>query len=410
MVTRRVASTTLAFLLILSLSPCSRDAGPQSRGTVRDSAGITIVENEGVISADAGGWAISPEPSLSTGAVEGDEEYQFFGVAGAHRMDDGRIGVVNAGSRNVRFYDQAGMFLAAYGRQGGGPEEFEAPALAGARGDTLIVVDRAHHRVSLVHPDVGFVRLARVSDEVGGFLNPSGTFRNGQSVFGGAFDMRRIDEMKNGMNRAHTYYRSCNPDGSMGVDFGDKDGAEFFIKDLEGEGRDSRPALIPFAKVPEATVSPDYFFFSSQDGYNVESFEPSGRLVRLIRKAWEPEPVTPEHGSLHIEETVAQVGVPEQATQIREYLGGLPLPDAFPAHGSLKGDLLNYLWVSDFDKPGENSRIWTVFDPEGVAVARVTFPQNFNPAEIGPDYILGVGWDDLNVEYVRMYHLERPNH
>jgi hypothetical protein len=194
------------------------------------------------------------------------------------------------------------------------------------------------------------------------------------------------------------------------VDFGDKEGAEFFIKDLEGEGRDSRPALIPFAKVPEATVSPDFFFFSSQDGYNVEVFEPSGRLVRLIRREWEPEPVAPEHGALHIEETVAQVGVPEQAAQIREYLGALPLPDAFPAHGSLRGDLLNYLWVSDYDKPGEDSRIWTVFDPEGVAVARVTFPQNFNPAEIGPDYVLGVGWDDLNVEYVRMYTLERPNH
>lgn len=407
--TTRVASTTLAVLIIISATSCASDAGPQFQGTVRDSAGVIIVENEGMIPVDADGWAISQEPTLSIGAVEGQDEYQFFGVAGMHRLSDGRIGVVVAGSRNIRFYDQSGAFLAAFGQRGGGPEEFEAPALAGSRADTLIVVDRAHHRLTLVHPDVGFVRLARVSDEVGGFLNPSGTFDNGQSVFGGAFDMRRIDELRNGMNRAHTFYRSCNPDGSMAVDFGDKDGAEFFIKDMEGEGRDSRPAVIPFAKVPEAAVSPDLFFFSSQDGYNVEVFEPSGRLVRIIRRTWEPEAVTPEHGAMHIEETVARVGSPAQEAEIRQYLGALPLPEAFPPHGSLLGDLTNHLWVSDFDKPGEDSRIWTVFDPEGIALARVTFPQNFNPAEIGPDYVLGVGWDDLNVEYVRMYSLQRPN-
>jgi hypothetical protein len=123
---------------------------------------------------------------------------------------------------------------------------------------------------------------------------------------------------------------------------------------------------------------------------------------------WSPEGVTQEHGAQHIEDVVAQVGSPAQETEIRQYLGALPLPEAFPPHGTILGDLMNHLWVSDFDKPGEDTRTWTVFDPEGTAVARVTFPQNFNPAEIGPDYVLGIGWDELNVEYVRMYSLQRP--
>ena len=58
--------------------------------------------------------------------------------------------------------------------------------------------------------------------------------------------------------------------------------------------------------------------------------------------------------------------------------------------------------------PGRESRTWTLFDPEGVRAGRLTLPERFNPVEIGPDYILGVGWDEMNVEYVRMYGLERP--
>ena len=63
--------------------------------------------------------------------------------------------------------------------------------------------------------------------------------------------------------------------------------------------------------------------------------------------------------------------------------------------------------AKDFQRPGVENWTWNVFDPEGVLVARVELPENFNPTEIGPDYVLGVGWDDLNIEYVRLYALTR---
>jgi hypothetical protein len=275
-------------------------------------------------------------------------------------------------------------------------------------GDTLFVVDRAHHRLSFVHPDDGIVGLARVSDEVGGYLNPIGTFANGQPVFGGAFDMRRIGELRNGMNRAHTFYRSCTPDGALASDFGDKDGAEFFIRNLEGSGADSRPALIPFAKVPVATVSPAHLFFSDQGAYEIEVYDPSGTLVRIIRLEQDLIPVTPEDGTRYIESTVEGVGDPEQAAGIRSYLGALPLPDVFPPHGELLADALEHLWVEDFQRPGAENRTWNVFDPQGALVGRVILPEKFKPLEIGRDYVLGLGSDEMNVEYVRIYGLQRP--
>jgi hypothetical protein len=396
------------FLLLLVLLTACQRGDSQATATVRDSAGVTIVLNGRPSPPGSRDWSLSAEPVLSIGSVAGPEELQLYGVAGMHRISDGRIGVVNAGSRDVRFYGGDGRFLASYGKRGGGPEEFEAPALAGFAGDTLLVVDRAHHRLTFVHPDQGLVGLVRVSDEVGGFLNPVGSFASGQTVYGGAFDMRRIGELHNGMNRAHTFYRSSNLDGSLAVDFGDRMGAEFFIRDLEGSGQDSRPAVLPFGKLPVAAVSPGHFFFSDQDAWEVEVRTPDGGLVRLIRQEWDPVQVSEADRAAHIGNVVAQVGDPNQAAQIRSYLGGLPVPEHFPPFGTLMADLEDCLWVQDFQRPGAENRTWSIFAPDGVRIGRITFPERFNPAEIGSDYVLGVGWDEMNVEYVRMYGLRRP--
>ena len=221
--------------------------------------------------------------------------------------------------------------------------------------------------------------------------------------------MRRIGELHNGMNRPHTFYRSSALDGSLAVDFGDQPGAEFFIKDLEGSGQDSRPAVIPFGKLPVAAVSPHHFYFSDQDGWEVEVFSPDGALVRLIRQEWDPVRASEEDRRAHVEDVVGQVGDPSQASQIRAYLDGLPLPDHFPPFGELLADLEDYLWVQDFQRPGAGNGSWSVFDPEGVRVGRITFPERFRPVEIGSDYVLGLGWDEMNVEHVRLYELHRPD-
>lgn len=399
---------SIGFLGVLAFGLGCRGDSRAASVQVRDSAGVEVVSNTGPVTQVPAVWSVNAEPILSIGSVEGDEAYQFLGIAGAHRLSDGRIGVVNAGSREVRFYDAGGSHLATLGGRGGGPEEFEAPAMAGFIGDTLIIVDRAHHRLTFVHPDAGFVGLARVSDDVGGFLNPVGSLAGGRSVFGGAFDMRRIGELHNGMNRAHTYYRACNRDGSLAADFGDKAGAEFFIRDLEGGGQDSRPALVPFGKMPVATASTSHLYFSDQDKWEVEVHAADGTLVRVIRQEWEPIPVEQQHVERYIEDVVSREGDGEEAHRMREYLRRLPVPEHFPPFDELLADRLGYLWVEDYPTPGGEGSSWTVFDPEGARTTRVTLPPRFNPIEIGADYILGLGWDELRVEYIRMYELERP--
>jgi hypothetical protein len=50
----------------------------------------------------------------------------------------------------------------------------------------------------------------------------------------------------------------------------------------------------------------------------------------------------------------------------------------------------------------------TVFDPDGRLVGRFEIPADIEVLEIGPDYVLALYEDAMDVEYVHMYELTRP--
>jgi hypothetical protein len=48
-----------------------------------------------------------------------------------------------------------------------------------------------------------------------------------------------------------------------------------------------------------------------------------------------------------------------------------------------------------------------VFDPSGKLLGAVAMPPGFAPSEIGRDYVLGVWKDDVGLEHVRRYGMEK---
>jgi hypothetical protein len=379
---------------------------------VRDSAGVTIVENSGAVPADGGGWSLSPEPLVSIGTFQGDSLYQLYSVQGATRLSDGRIAVVNGGSGQVRFYDSAGVYLASIGRKGEGPGEFDGPALAGVLpGDTLLVVDGNLRRISLLHPDGGVVRTAPISDDLGGNLYPRGMFGDGSVVLGGGFywSSDSGDQLSDGYRRPPTAYRSCALDGALVTDFGEFPGSEFFMQvRTVGGGVSMAARLIPFGKYAMAAVSPDRLLFGSGDSYEILAYDPSGRLLEVFRRDREPVPVAGSDLDAYIEERAADAEDENAARETRQSFADMPVPDFMPAFAGLESDAFGYLWAEAYRRPGEEGASFDIFDPQGALVGKVVLPEWVEILEIGRDYVLGLFRDELDVEYVRLYRLQRP--
>jgi hypothetical protein len=396
-----------------SLGHLACDSASRSglRTETRDSAEISIVENFGELEPEAAAWTVGPDPFLSIGSFEGDSLYQLFRVQGAARLDDGRLVVVNAGSGEVRVYDEGGQYLMSHGRKGEGPGEFESPALAGVLGpDTLVIVDTQLRRISLVQAGVGFLRSARLEDEIGGGAYPQGIFADGTVLLGGGFywSSDSGQELKDGYTRQATSYQSSTLDGGLATDFGAFPGSEFFMKVRQSGGAVSMAArLIPFGKYAMAAVAPDRMYFGSGDSWEIQGYGLDGRLNRLIRLDRDLLPVTGDLVAAYTREQEADAVDEAQAREIRQGIEEMPIPDFLPAFASLYSDKVDHLWVERSRGPADSPATFDVFSPEGALVGLASLPADLSVLEIGADYLLGLFRDELEVEYLRLYPLSR---
>jgi hypothetical protein len=150
--------TATVFGLVVAVA-CAGDAS-RSAMTVRDSAGVQIVENEGTGTWTAAtAWRVTDTPSVSIGDNENDTTTLFARVQNALRLGDGRIVVTNYGTRQIRFYDSTGRFIEAAGGPGKGPGEFNWLGRAlRTDGDSLVLWDPNNARLSVFDPGGRFVR------------------------------------------------------------------------------------------------------------------------------------------------------------------------------------------------------------------------------------------------------------
>ena len=110
--------------IILALAAACDSEGDTAqtlRSEVRDSAGVTIVENARPAPGSRLVWQIGETPAVSIGTEEGDPGEMLFDVRDATRLADGRIVVANAGTSELRVFAANGTYLETWGGQGEGP-------------------------------------------------------------------------------------------------------------------------------------------------------------------------------------------------------------------------------------------------------------------------------------------------
>ncbi len=118
--------------------------------------------------------------------------------------------------------------------------------------------------------------------------------------------------------------------------------------------------------------------------------------------------MTPEDTETYIRERVAGVVDAGERRMMEELYRAPPPLDRMPAYRVFRTDALGCLWVEESRRPGNDVPVWTVFDPQGAVLGRVSLPAGLYVREIGEDYVQGVYTDDMDVEYFRMHRLERP--
>lgn len=395
---------TLALCVPL-LAACGSEAAGRPEVVELDSAGVLIVENPSVREGGRTFAVVDPEPLLSLGSLDGDEADQLFRVWGAHRFDDGRLVIVNAGSNELRFFDGAGRHLRSVGGEGEGPGEFRNPvALWAVRGDSLLVYD-GRNRVFSVFDRTGGLGRSYAPEGEATFRLVMGFLPDGSSVTQKSRVYGARDETS-GLARSPLSLDVHDPEGRLVGSLGEWPGNEMFVHTVEGRGVAVRG--LTFGRQLFAAVSGDRVVVGTSDEPSFEIVDRSGVLQRVVRIDEAPVPI--EEGAFERvrDEALEQSANEEFRRMWRRMFDDMPRHETYPAFSELRSDLAGRIWLADYRVGDDERRMWSVFDPEGRALGRVRTPDGMRVLQIGEDYLVGVLTDELDVERVRVHALRAP--
>lgn len=369
--------------------------------TVRDSAGIQVVEN----ARSLGEIRMGATPTLVIGTQAGDA-YLFSRVAGAVRLADGTIVVANGGSLQLRYFDKTGKYLRGVGQRGSGPGAFtKLDMLVKLPGDTLAAgaLDQRH---SYFTASGNFVRdgAARTSGM------PLVAIFSDHTVLAPVFT--RPEAKGRAKWVESTTIVAVDRTGKRSKALGRFPFMEMIAKD-------GQPDLLNFAPVGVFAAGESHFFTGFGDQYSIRVLDREGKLIRIIRRAWTPERVMAADVTRYVDAWARRSlkpGDPDAARK-RQAVRDARYAETVPAFVEFRVDARGRLWVRAAnlaDAPAcggclhegmSGVSTWSVFDSNGRWVSDVRMPPRFHPRDIGADYILGVQLDDDDVPTIAMYRL-----
>lgn len=389
------------FLGFLGACSPQQDQVPETTNfAVRDSAGVAIIESNLPAWGEGESWSLTEEPVLSIGAVDGPDEYLLYRSSSAIRLDDGRIVVSNGGSQELRFYDSQGQYLNASGADGEGPGEFRSVGFIWRlNSDSLAVLDFRLYRVSFFDTDGVFSRSIRFGEGANDMPFPMGMFGDGTFL---ALASEKDDgeyEADLGSIRDQVEHRLYGRDGRLLRNLITLDGSELYrAVRPDGSGATTSPQ---HGLMSWAVAGPDTWFYGGSEAFEIQEWSLEGELLRIIRLEREPRSMPPE--------VVAdwEDRLQRMNPQAKAFWTPIPLPDRLPAYEQIILDRTGNLWMAEYLVLDETP-LWQVIAPNGQWLGSVTLPPGGRISEIGQDYVLGTWRDEMDVETVRMYGLEKP--
>lgn len=391
-------------LLLVSVAGCEAGEPSGSGVTIRDSAGVMIVESASPTWLEGEGWRVAGQPILEIGVVDGDPRYQFDRIRAAARAPGGHILVADGGSQEIRVYDAAGRHITSFGGVGEGPGEFRSLVSMVLWRDTVFAYDARLARLSTF--DLSGRLLGTISlESTGDAVHPLRLYGLG-GIFGGDLAMTVRAFPADRRSQPVVYWDTLptlrySREGTLLDTIG-----EFVGLDTHSTPR--RAGSVTFGRYSSWYVGEDRLYMTDGGGYEVRVYEPGRGLVRVLRALAAPRPVTDSLLEAHYGPILEAARTPEQRRAFEERRDRWPHAETLPWISALRVDETGHIWVREYQtRFDRSSERWGVFDPDGRWLGRVEMPAGLAPSQIGRDYVLGVARGPMGVELVRVYVLER---
>lgn len=398
---RRMTAGALASLILLLAACDGNDAN--DRVVTRDSSGVMIVESQGPAWREGAGWHLSSQPTLEISQTNGPAEYQFHRVEGALLLDDGRVVVADAGSGEIRFYGRDGTFQGSSGGRGQAPGEYQViTSLGYGPADSIWVFDYGLRRFTVVTTQGEVVRTLTVGGNLSA-LNAVGRLPDGWFVVKEGWSSGLHSENRQGLAREPVAVVRVSPDGSDLDTIATVAGREVFLSSEDGRAVMSAPL---FGRNSSAVVRDDRVFIGDQETLAVMLYTPDGAVEQIVRVPGVDLRLTGPEIQQATAKLLADEPV-ERRPMMQAHYRQMDTPPTKPAYSSLMVDALGNLWAAEYVRYPDIPTVWTVFSANGALLGDVRVTPGFLPLQIGANWIIGVGRDELDVEYVRLYGIEK---
>ena len=416
---RALAATAALPFSATACGPPASDmaaAGQEPGATVRDSAGIEIVENHAPVWDTGEFWTVDPEPEFVLGGPEasGDSAHLIWEIRGVKPLSDGRIAMLAPrGDRKVLVYEPSGRLSAAFARSGPGPGEFQNPvAIRVLPGDTIAVWDGMFGPIYYFDPSGKILRERRI--DLGALTETVQAERwipneTPWPLPDGSFKISVYPASWAPPDQSGVVYRP--PRGFVRIDsaysahsFGGWwDGPET----LSAQWGDNLYGMLPFATSAALTFGgePLSAYVTNNDSYEVHQFSATGVLQRILRRSAERVAVTGEEYE-RWRAYARELNPNRDWRKWNRMTGELPRPQ-YPIIMGMKVDTEGFLWILDGLRYRGDTSDFSVFDQRGRWLGTVHLPAP-GMYWIGEDFILASRIDnDTGIQSVERYRLDR---
>lgn len=393
--------------LLGALAACSPPADRSAvvSPTVRDSAGVGLVDYSAGLPSDGDGARIPDSTALwQLAAVPGRDAPELYRLLSATILRDGRAVVAHASGRELLLVDATGSLVRIIGRPGSGPGEFRAVASVFATsGAEILAFDQVQRRV------IRFDTLGVVLDQrsVATPTQPDGTYRP-SAILGGSPE---------GDPLVRIVLRAEQPDpvdaimvrtawlraGDTWHTVGREERADDSVYTIPGPNGSVAMTIVPFAPQPLSLVCGDRVVRTNSHGGAV-SFESLDGALRS-RVAWPSERIAASDDDLRLG---LAAGVPP-GERVPDELVALTRTRRddirVPAIARLLCDPGGDVWLVRWPRAGATRQLLTAVSSDGMVGATVSVPLAWRVLAVARDLVLTALVQEDGTESLSMWRV-----